>query len=78
MSKYDQAVAAIRAPLPAEPDRRDFVRFATLAPNSHNTQPWTFRLEENAVEIRPDFSRRCPVVDPDDHHIYVTRARMCG
>lgn len=72
MSKYDQAVAAIRAPLPAEPDRRDFVRFATLAPNSHNTQPWTFRLEENAVEIRPDFSRRCPVVDPDDHHIYVT------
>jgi hypothetical protein len=72
MSKYDQAVAAIRSPLPAEPGLRDLVRFATLAPNSHNTQPWTFRLEENAVEIRPDFSRRCPVVDPDDHHLYVT------
>ena len=72
MSKYDQAVAALRAPLPAEPGLRDLVRFATLAPNSHNTQPWTFRLQENAVEIRPDFSRRCPVVDPDDHHLYVT------
>ena len=59
MSKYDRVAAAIRAPLPAEPSLRDFVRFATLAPNSHNTQPWTFRLEENAVEIRPDFSRRC-------------------
>jgi len=72
MNKYEKAVAAIRAPLPAEPGLRDFVRFATLAPNSHNTQPWTFRLEEDAVEIRPDFSRRCPVVDPDDHHLYVT------
>ncbi len=72
MSKYDQAIAAIRSPLPAEPGLRDFVRFATLAPNSHKPQPWTFRLEENAVEIRPDFSRRCPVVDPDDHHLYVT------
>ena len=72
MSKYERSAAAIRTPLTAEADLRDLVRFATLAPNSHNTQPWTFRLEQNAVEIRPDFSRRCPVVDPDDHHLYVT------
>lgn len=72
MSAYDAAVSAIRAELPGEPGLRDLVRFATLAPNSHNTQPWKFRLAADAVDILADFSRRTPVVDPDDHHLYVT------
>lgn len=36
---YEDTVRVLRAPLPSEPSLRDFVRFATLAPNSHNTQP---------------------------------------
>jgi nitroreductase len=72
MSKFSDEVRAMRAPLPTDPGLRDFVRFATLAPNSHNTQPWKFRLGANAVDILPDYSRRTPVVDPDDHHIFVT------
>jgi hypothetical protein len=72
MTTYEQATSAIRAPLPSEPSLRDLVRFATLAPNSHNTQPWKFRLTEDAIDILPDFSRRTPAVDPDDHHIFVT------
>jgi hypothetical protein len=72
MTNYEQATSAIRAPLPFEPSLRDLVRFATLAPNSHNTQPWKFRLTEDAIDIFPDFSRRTPAVDPDDHHIFVT------
>jgi hypothetical protein len=24
------------------------------------------------VAILPDFQRRCPVVDPDDHHLFVS------
>jgi hypothetical protein len=72
MGRYDQAARAIRVALPTEPSLRDFVRFATLAPNSHNTQPWKFRLGTDAIDVLPDFSRRTPVVDPDDHHIYVT------
>jgi hypothetical protein len=71
-SAYDEAVAALRAPLPAEPGLKDLVRYATLAPNSHNTQPWQFALGNDAVTIRPDWARRCPVVDPDDHHVFVT------
>ncbi len=51
---------------------RELVRYATLAPSSHNTQCWKFRLEDRAIAILPDFSRRCPVVDPDDHHLYVS------
>lgn len=51
----------------------ELVRFATLAPNSHNTQPWTFQvLGPDRLVIRPDARRRCPVVDPDDHHLFLS------
>jgi len=72
MNKYQEAVSAIRLHLPSRPGLWDFVRFATLAPSSHNTQPWKFRLGDDTVDILPDFSRRTPVVDPDDHHLYVS------
>lgn len=50
----------------------DLVRYAVLAASSHNTQPWKFHLQKNAVSILPDLSRRCPAVDPDDHHLYAS------
>lgn len=51
---------------------RELVRCATLAPSSHNTQCWKFALEDKAIKILPDLSRRCPTVDPDDHHVFVS------
>jgi hypothetical protein len=50
---------------------RELVRYATLAPSSHNTQCWKFRMGERSIAIEPDLLRRCPVVDPDDHHLFV-------
>jgi hypothetical protein len=50
----------------------ELVRQATLAPSSHNTQCWRFRLGEGEIAIEPDFTRRCPVVDPDDHHLFAS------
>jgi hypothetical protein len=50
----------------------ELVRYATLAPSSHNTQCWKFRLEDRSISILPDLSRRCPAVDPDDHHLFVS------
>lgn len=50
----------------------ELVRYATLAPSSHNTQCWKFHALGNLVKIAPDLSRRCPVVDPDDHHMFVS------
>jgi len=50
----------------------ELVRHATLAPSSHNTQCWTFQLRDRSIVIAPDVSRRCPIVDPDDHHLYVS------
>lgn len=48
----------------------ELVRLATLAASSHNTQPWKFRIREQAITVLPDFGRRCPVVDPDDAHLF--------
>ncbi len=45
---------------------------STLAANGHNTQPWKFRLDERGATILPDLARRTAVVDPDDHHLYVS------
>lgn len=52
--------------------RRELVRYATLAPSGHNTQCWKFHIEPSAISILPDFTRRTPVVDPDDHHLFVS------
>lgn len=51
---------------------QELVRCATLAPSSHNTQCWKFAVGETAITILPDLARRCPAVDPDDHHVFVS------
>lgn len=45
---------------------------STLAPSGHNTQPWKFSVEENVIRIYPDFQRSLPVVDPDNHALYIS------
>ena len=71
-SDYIDATEAIRAPLADHPDARDLIRFATLAPNGHNTQPWHFGVAPDRITITPDIARRTPVVDPDDHHLFIS------
>ena len=51
---------------------RSIIRHATLAASSHNTQPWKFKARGSAITILPDLARRCPVVDPDDHHLFAS------
>lgn len=50
------------------------VRYAVLAPSGHNTQPWRFRLVEDALELWADRSRGLPVVDPEDRELVMS----CG
>jgi len=69
---YDDAVRSTWAPLRVDGGARELIRYATLAANSHNTQPWKFAAEERRITIAPDFARRCPAVDPDDHHLFVS------
>lgn len=53
---------------------RELVRCATLAPSSHNTQCWKFApaADGRSITLLPDLARRCPAVDPDDHHVFVS------
>lgn len=77
MNKYERQTATIwsHSSKSIGPDNevmKELVRYATLAANSHNTQPWLFKLKSRGITISPDFSRRCSVVDPDDHHLYAS------
>ena len=56
----------------ARPPLESLVTAATWAASSHNTQPWKFELEDDRIRILPDWARRCPEVDPDDHHLYAS------
>ena len=69
---YARAMVELRTPLTTRPDVRDLIRYATLAPNGHNAQPWRFHPGEGRIDILPDLARRTPVVDPDDHHLFVS------
>ena len=61
-----QAGAAVPAQM------REMVRYATLAPSGHNTQPWLFAVQGDTIQISPDFSRRLPAVDPQDRELWIS------
>jgi hypothetical protein len=50
----------------------ELVRFATLAASGHNTQPWKFAVQENNIQIHPDYSRHLPVVDPNNREMWIS------
>lgn len=47
---------------------------AVLAPSSHNTQPWLFRLTESAIDLCADRTRALPANDPDGRELVMS----CG
>ncbi|HKI71934.1 MAG TPA: hypothetical protein VKA81_06125 [Verrucomicrobiae bacterium] len=50
------------------------VRYAILAPSTHNTQPWKFRIHGNVVELHTDFTRALPASDPENRELIMS----CG
>jgi hypothetical protein len=71
-----------REPAPSNPlrDRRaaellaKAVEVAVMAPSSHNTQPWSFRLRWDGLEVMLDRSRVLPVTDPAAREMIIS----CG
>ena len=51
---------------------RYLLHFAVLAPSSHNTQPWRFKVGENRVEIYATGSGWLRVADADQRELYVS------
>ena len=57
-NEYDEAEKSIwrhssEKPADTPALMRELVRYATLAPSSHNTQCWRFRIQERAILIEP-------------------------
>ena len=63
-------------PLTGTPEAkaRAALKYAVLAPSSHNSQPWLFRVLPAGVELYADRSRALPVVDPHDRELVIS----CG
>ena len=72
LNEYEDVAAQLRMPIEMHPSDRELIRYATLAANGHNTQPWKFRVRLSSFEILPDFTRRTTAVDPDDHHLFAS------
>lgn len=52
---------------------RDFVKVAILAPSSHNSQPWSFRIEDDkTILITLDSKRRLPESDTNDRQAVIS------
>lgn len=73
---YDEQANRIRKPFEKDSSMsaqmRELIRYATLAANGHNTQPWKFSVKEDAIEIHPDYTRRLLVVDPHDRELWIS------
>ncbi|HOY58048.1 MAG TPA: nitroreductase family protein [Verrucomicrobiota bacterium] len=56
-------------------DQLEFLlNYAILAPSSHNTQPWLFRINAMDVELFADRRRALRVIDPSDRELTIS----CG
>jgi hypothetical protein len=51
---------------------RMLLRYAVLAPSGHNTQPWSFRITRDGVEVFADYSLRLLAVDPADRELLMS------
>ncbi|MFT6898820.1 MAG: hypothetical protein ACJA13_003247, partial [Paraglaciecola sp.] len=54
------------------------LNYAVLAPSSHNTQPWLFRLNDNSLDIYVDFKRALSFVDPDNREMIISCGAAIG
>lgn len=61
-------------PLPLTAPMFAVLEYAVLAPSSHNSQPWKFRLTADELQLYADRSRALPVVDPRHRELVMS----CG
>jgi hypothetical protein len=58
---------------------RFFLRYAILAPSIHNTQPWSFRIQNNnTIELYADRKRALPVLDPAARELTISCGIVLG
>jgi hypothetical protein len=50
------------------------LNYAILAPSSHNTQPWRFKIVDDTIELYTDKTRALPIADPNYRELIIS----CG
>jgi nitroreductase len=60
--------------LPSRQLLENVVAAAVMAPSSHNTQPWRFRLQRDGIEVLADPARHLAVIDGDRRQLI----QSCG
>ncbi len=55
-----------------EEQARFLLRYAILAPSSHNSQPWQFRVAGNEIDVGADESRWLEAADPEKRELYIS------
>ena len=55
-----------------EDQARFLLRYAVLAPSSHNSQPWRFRVAGNEIDVGADESRWLEAAGPEKRELYIS------
>lgn len=59
--------------LQSDAERLKFIlNFAILAPSSHNSQPWRFRLDDSSISVFVEPSRRLVASDTNDRQLFIS------
>lgn len=54
-------------------DRLEFlVLLSTLAPSSHNAQPWLFEVGQNIIKVKANFERKLPYSDENNRQLFLS------
>jgi hypothetical protein len=62
----------------AEEMLRGLIQYGIMAPSSHNSQPWRFRLRHDVLELRIDPRGLLPVSDPAGREVRISCGCVIG
>lgn len=48
------------------------LQYGILAPSTHNTQPWKFRITKNFLDILPNWRYQLPHADPKSRNLFIS------
>jgi len=57
---------------PLEEHAKFLLRYAILAPSSHNSQPWRFAIRDEAIEISYNETRWLEIADQDKRELFIS------
>lgn len=69
---WDVEARAFPADSPIEDQARFLLRYAILAPSSHNSQPWRFAVDGGRIEVATDDRRWLSVADRDRRELHLS------